>query len=117
MKAQRGRFAGERGQKGINRPELVAQFGYDTKYAYHMLRLGLQGLEFLKHGKIAIPIPTFIRDLLLAVRNGQYTKETVLQWAEELEADLQSSINLSSLPDRALEGPINQLLVELHETA
>jgi hypothetical protein len=33
------------GQAGAhtNRPELVAVHGYDTKYAMHALRLGLQG--------------------------------------------------------------------------
>jgi hypothetical protein len=33
-----------------NRPELVAVHGYDTKYAMHALRLGLQGVELLTTG-------------------------------------------------------------------
>jgi hypothetical protein len=115
MNGQRARLAGERGQKGINRPELVEKYGYDTKYAYHLIRLGLQGLEFLKHGKIQVPIAEPLRDLLLAVRNGAYSLEQVLQWAQELEIDLTGAITLSSLPDHAPEGPIDQLLVELHE--
>ena len=43
MQAQRMRLAGERGQKRINRPDLVEQYGYDTKYAMHVLRLGYTG--------------------------------------------------------------------------
>jgi predicted nucleotidyltransferase len=117
MNAQRARLAGERGQKGINRPELVEKYGYDTKYAYHIIRLGLQGLEFLKHGKIQIPISPFIRDLLLAIRNGNYTKEMIIQWACELETDLLAAIDSSALPEQAPEGPIDRLLVDLHEIA
>jgi len=117
MNAQRARLAGERGQKGINRPELVEKYGYDTKYAYHIVRLGLQGLEFLKHGKIQVPVQPFVRDLLLAIRNGEYTQERILQWACELENDLAVAIDQSRFPERAPEGPINQLLVDLHELA
>lgn len=47
LEAQRQRLVGERGQRDVNRAELVEQFGYDTKYAMHMLRLGHQGVEAL----------------------------------------------------------------------
>jgi len=47
LTAQRQRLLGERGQKDINRPELVAKYGFDTKYAMHMLRLGYQGIELM----------------------------------------------------------------------
>jgi hypothetical protein len=47
------------GQPGAhtNRPELVAVHGYDTKYAMHALRLGLQGIELLSTGRITLPVP------------------------------------------------------------
>ena len=35
----------------VNRPELIAAHGYDTKYAGHVLRLGYQGIEFLETGR------------------------------------------------------------------
>lgn len=117
MNAQRARLAGERGQKGINRPELVEKYGYDTKYAYHIIRLGMQGLEFLRHGKIQVPVKPFVRDLLLAIRNGEYPQERIIQWAIELENDLEKAIAESRLPEHAPEGPINRLLVDLHEAA
>lgn len=40
-----------------NRPELVAAHGYDTKYAMHGLRLGIQGVELLTTGRITLPVP------------------------------------------------------------
>ena len=39
-----------------NRPELVAEHGYDTKHAMHALRLGLQGVELLSTGRITLPV-------------------------------------------------------------
>ena len=40
LEAQRQRLVGERGQRDVNRVELIEQFGYDTKYAMHLIRLG-----------------------------------------------------------------------------
>lgn len=39
LKNQRERLIGNRGQKDVNRPELLEKYGFDTKYAMHMLRL------------------------------------------------------------------------------
>lgn len=57
MVAQRRAMTGEAGAH-TNRPELVAQFGYDCKFAMHALRLGLQGIEYLQTGRITLPIPS-----------------------------------------------------------
>jgi hypothetical protein len=46
MRAQRERLEGVRGGKHTNRPELIETFGFDTKYAMHMVRLGVQGVEY-----------------------------------------------------------------------
>jgi hypothetical protein len=35
----------------------VAVHGYDTKYAMHVLRLGLQGVELLTTGRFTLPVP------------------------------------------------------------
>jgi len=40
-----------------NRPGLVAIHGYDTKYAMHALRLGLQGIELRTTCRITLPTP------------------------------------------------------------
>jgi hypothetical protein len=54
-----GQKAAMTGQAGAHasRPELVAAHGYDTKYAMHALRLGLQGIELLTTGRITLPVP------------------------------------------------------------
>ena len=50
LHGQKERLLGARGQKRVNRPELVEAHGYDTKYAMHAARLGYQGLELLETG-------------------------------------------------------------------
>jgi hypothetical protein len=49
---------------------LVAEHGYDTKYAMHALRLGAQGVELLTTGRIALPAPEPDRSFLRAIRRS-----------------------------------------------
>ena len=75
------------GQAGAhtNRPELVAAHGYDTKYAMHALRLGLQGIELLTTGRITLPVPPPHRDTLRAVRRGDLRLAEVLALVNDAE--------------------------------
>jgi len=67
LKAQKAAMTGQAGAH-TNRPELVAVHGYDTKYAMHALRLGLQGTELLTTGRITLPVPEPDRAYLRSVR-------------------------------------------------
>lgn len=81
--AQLDQLTGKRGGKhGKSRPELVEQFGYDTKFAMHALRLALQGCEILRTGRIEVPIPNPDGDLLRAVRRGDLDLTTVVELIE-----------------------------------
>src|SRR6266545_5521335 len=67
LKAQKAAMTGQAGAH-TNRPELVAVHGYDTKYAMHALRLGLQGIELLTTGRITLPVP--LRTASTSARSG-----------------------------------------------
>jgi hypothetical protein len=71
MDAQRQRLTGE-GRRGRmpNRPELVARYGYDVKYASHALRLAYQGLEIARDGRLTLPMPEAERRRVLEVKRG-----------------------------------------------
>src|SRR6185503_14567901 len=56
LNSQKDAMLGLRSKK-TNRPELTEVYGYDTKFAYHAIRLGLQGIELLQYGHITLPIP------------------------------------------------------------
>lgn len=100
MTQQRERLTGERGGKHTNRPELIERYGFDTKYAYHLLRLGYQGCEFLSTGKIELPMPTYVRDYLVAVRTGQVPLQAVLDAATHYEAALRDKLDSTDLPEK-----------------
>ncbi|ONI85239.1 hypothetical protein ALI144C_13060 [Actinosynnema sp. ALI-1.44] len=98
LRSQRAGMLGHR--KHTNRPELIEKYGFDAKYAMHMVRLGVQGVELLETGRITLPIPepwlAWLRDL----RQGKHTKDEALAAADELEAELEKLITTSPLPER-----------------
>src|SRR6266536_3330438 len=72
MNAQRERLLGRGRQSDVpNRPELVARYGYDVKYASHALRLAYQGLEIVRDGRLTLPMPDRERGRVLRVKRGE----------------------------------------------
>ena len=103
LQAQKAAMTGEAGAH-TNRPELVREHGYDTKYAMHALRLGLQGVELLTTGRISLPVPEPDRAYLRAVRRGEEPLADVLTAitdAEERLTALRTSSQVPPEPDRA----------------
>ena len=81
-----GLRGGGHGSRGSGRrEELVAAYGYDTKYAMHAARLGFQCVELLTTGAMALPIEGEPADWLRAVRRGEVPFDD--WWARCLELD------------------------------
>jgi hypothetical protein len=103
LKGQKAAMTGQPGAH-TNRPELVAVHGYDTKYAMHALRLGLQGIELLSTGRITLPAPEPHRSYLRSIRRGERPRDEVVDAitdAEEQLARLRDSPAIPGQPDRA----------------
>lgn len=111
---QRQRLVGERGQMNVKRPELVEKYGYDTKYAMHMIRLGLQGREFLQTGRLTLPMKSGERALLMDVRTGAIELNALLTYAGELECEVADLIETSPLPEKPNREAVNQWLVNTY---
>lgn len=114
MSAQLQRLKGERGQLRVKRPELEEEFGYDTKYAAHIVRLGYQGIEFLTTGQITLPMPDEERDYVIKVRTGLVSYDEVLTWAGILEHELKALRDTSPLPDEPDRGAVDDWLIRAH---
>ncbi len=102
LQSQRAAMTGEIGAH-TNRPELVAAHGYDTKYAMHALRLGLQGVELLSTGRITLPVPEPSRGYLRSIRRGDVPLAEVVAAIDQAESDLlrlRVSPAVSAQPDR-----------------
>ena len=108
LQAQKQRLTGERGQKRIHRPELEEMYGFDTKYAMHMLRLGYQGVELLTTGRLSLPMREPERSFLLDVRRGRVSEQVCLEKAGELEAELIELATTSRLREEPDEKRIQQ---------
>ena len=103
LQSQRASMTGEVGAH-TNRPELVAEHGYDTKFAMHALRLGIQGVELLTSGRITLPVPEPERGYLRRVRHGDVGLDEVIARVAEAEARLTSLKDAPTVPpqpDRA----------------
>jgi uncharacterized protein len=97
--AQRERLEGTRGQLRVHRPELVALYGFDTKFAGHLLRLVHQGIEYLSTGRLVLPIPDPLGAHLRDVRTGKVALSDVIAEAAEAEARLTALLTTSPLPE------------------
>ncbi|SDN47269.1 Predicted nucleotidyltransferase [Klenkia soli] len=98
LTGQRAAMTGEVGAH-TNRPELVAEHGYDTKYAMHALRLGVQGVELLSTGRITLPVPEPDRSYLRAVRAGEVELAEVVAAVDAAEQRLIALRESSTVPD------------------
>jgi hypothetical protein len=116
MQRQRDRMTGERGQMRVNRPELIERYGFDTKYAGHVLRLGYQGIEFLEDGRLTLPMREPERLRVLQVRTGHVPFEEVLAEADVLQRRLESLLEDSPLPDRPDYDAVNSFLADTYRT-
>lgn len=111
MSEQRRRLAGEQGQMAVNRPELIEAYGFDTKYAGHVLRLGHQGLEFAATGRLTLPMADPIRQHIVDVRRGKVTLEEVIQEATDLTRQLDAALDKSNYPEEADREAISRFMV------
>ena len=95
------------------RRELTDKFGYDVKFASHLIRLLLECLQILVEGDILLPLPrnNLIRDIKL----GKYSLDWVFKKAEEIESLVDLAYVKSDLRYSADIGGINKLQMELLE--
>jgi hypothetical protein len=102
MNAQRARLLGLRG-RAPNRPELVARYGFDVKFAAHALRLAYQGREVARDGRLTLPMPEPEREHVLRVKRGEIPLDGVLRAIEEVVADVEEVLatGATPLPPRA----------------
>jgi hypothetical protein len=114
MEKQIQRWRGSRGQKNVTRPELEAAHGYDTKYAAHTLRLGVQGIEYLTTGVLTLPMPEPVAGRIRDVRAGRVGEQEALDWVDRLQEDLDQAAAGSPLPDRPDQAATARFLADFY---
>ena len=94
------------------RADLVAEHGYDTKFAYHVVRLLGEVEQILVEGNIDLQRDN---ERLKAIRRGEWTEARLRQWAADKEADLERAYAASTLPTTPDEGNLKALLLNCLE--
>lgn len=77
------------------RAELVAAHGYDTKFAYHVVRLVGEVEQILVEGDVDLQRG---RETLKAIRRGEWTEDRLRQWFADKESQLERLYAESPLP-------------------
>ena len=98
------------------RAELEALHGYDTKHGAHLVRLLRMGREVLETGELHVWRGGRDADELLAIRDGQWSYEQLVEWAEEQDAAIKG-ISCLALPEKPDREAIDSLCVNLVERA
>jgi len=117
LRGQKERLLGARGQRNVNRPELVEAHGYDTKYAMHAARLGYQGLELLETGELTLPISEPERSRVMAIRLGERTLEEAVAEIEQVEERLVAALARTALPVQPDRAAVDSFLVTAYRRA
>lgn len=105
--------------KATRNPEraaLEAKFGFGSKHTMHLVRLLRTGYDLLSTGKLEI-YRSDAEDLL-AIRNGRYTYDELVEYAEKKTDEIYSLIRAGNcvLPKRPDQNKIEQLSIQLIES-
>lgn len=95
-----------------SRKELVSKYGFDTKFASHLIRLLLEGKELLKTGNLVLPLQ--YADLLKSIRYGKYELNELLELSEELEKGIEELYESSKLPTKPNYKMVEQFVIDVH---
>lgn len=110
---QMKRLFGEKGQKNVHRAESEEKFGYDTKYAMHIVRLYSEAKELMETGYITLPRPD--KNELIAIRQGKYTLSEIRAMGRQLEADALAASDRSPLPARIDRDAISKIVATAYQ--
>lgn len=95
------------------REELIKQFGFDVKFAAHVVRLLLEVEQVLTEGDLDLQRH---REQLKAIRRGEWTEQQIEDFFALKEKDLEHIYNISTvIPYSPDEAKIKALLLECLE--
>jgi predicted nucleotidyltransferase len=94
------------------RVEIIEKFGYDVKFAYHVIRLLNEVEQILIEGDIDLQRN---REQLKSIRRGEWKESEIREYFANKERDLEKLYLESKLPHSPNEAQIKKLLVECLE--
>lgn len=96
------------------RAELELKFSYDTKHAMHLVRLLRMGYEALTEGLVRVRRPD--AQELLSIRNGAWSYEQVIEYAEFMKEEVDKAVKLKNLPDSVNFHQVGKLMMHVQDS-
>lgn len=90
----------------------VEEFGYDVKFAYHIVRLMNEVEQIMSEGDLDLQRN---REQLKAIRRGEWSEEQLLDYFSKKELALEGVHASCKLPEHPPEGKLRTLLLECLE--
>lgn len=116
LNSQREGLLGIRtGARNRGRADIIERYGYDTKFAMHAIRLGVQGIELMETGRFSAPLAEPMLTRLRGVRAGEYAFGDVIEMIRLAEEQLKASIADSPLPEQPDRAWVNDYLYTAHQ--
>jgi predicted nucleotidyltransferase len=103
----------ERISKGTNRQEIILKYGYDSKFASHLIRLLMECKELLQTGELEFPLR--YADYILQIKRGDFAITEVLDAASRLEDDIRLIAETKPLPPTGDFNVVEQAVVKCTE--
>lgn len=115
--AEAASYARWKRERNPARAALEAKYGYDTKHAAHLVRLLRMGREILTTGQVNVWRGDRDGEELLAIRQGAWPYERLIEWVEGEDAALERIYRAGEhvLPKSPDRDAIHTLCVELIE--
>lgn len=96
-------------EEGSKRAKLREEHGFDSKFAYNLVRLCGECEQLLLTGEVDLQRD---KEHLKAIRRGDVSEEEIRKWAAEKEPYLERLYQNSKLPEEADEEKIRALLID-----
>jgi hypothetical protein len=106
------RECSKEGGKLGNRLKTIIKFGFDVKFAYHVIRLLNEIEQILIEGDLTLDRN---REQLKSIRNGEWSLEMVVDYFNIKEKELEKVYIESKLPHSPNEPKIKQILIDCLE--
>jgi predicted nucleotidyltransferase len=94
------------------RKEIVEKFGYDVKFAYHIVRLFDEAERIMLEHDLDL---RRAKEVMKTIRRGEWTLEQLKAWVADKDRALEAAYTQCTLPEKPAVEPLRKLLLECFE--
>ena len=110
--SQKNKIKTQSNKSNEKRKKSYELYGYDTKFAFHCMRLLMEAEQLLNTGNLDL---TKDKEILKSIRRGEWSIDQIDNFFEKKESHLQTLYENSKLPHSPNEDIIRDLLMECIE--